>query len=139
MSAYELAKPNYEAGQALRRVSRQLDDIDELLEEASEAPEQIATEMDALREHVTDLDDDLNDLGAGSLQFRIEGSTTRPSEDVLQLLDDAWEGIGPVIERINEVVTERMPALYRMLNDAGVRADPGEPVAIPARRGGGSN
>jgi photosystem II stability/assembly factor-like uncharacterized protein len=139
MSAYHLAKPNYEAGQALRRVSRQLDDIDELLDEASEAPEQIAAEMDALREHVTDLDDDLDDLGAGSLQFRIEGSTTRPSEDVLQLLDDAWEGIGPVIERINEVVTERMPALYRMLNDAGVRADPGEPVAIPARRGGGGS
>jgi photosystem II stability/assembly factor-like uncharacterized protein len=136
MSAYDLMKPNYDAGQALRRVRKQLDDIDDLLEKAKDTPDGISDEVEATREEAKEAREELDDLGIGRLRFGIESSTTRPTEDLLQSLDDAWEDIGSVIERINSIVTGRMPGLYQMLNDAGVRADPGEPIPIPRRRGG---
>ncbi|NCG32849.1 MAG: hypothetical protein GWP44_08195, partial [Proteobacteria bacterium] len=47
----------------------------------------------------------------------------------------AWDLVPAVVESINDYITTHVPAFYRKLDAAGVRPDPGEPVAVP-RRGG---
>ena len=63
----------------------------------------------------------------------IDGSTTRPTTDQLWQIDTAWEKIPDTITRLNAIITDRMPALNRLLNEHGVRPDPGDVVELPIR------
>ena len=40
------------------------------------------------------------------------------------------------VERLNQLITTRMPALYRAMNEAGIRPDPGDPIPVPVPPGG---
>jgi hypothetical protein len=136
MSAYRLAKPNYEAGQALQRITQQLGDVRRLLREASDVPESISQEVDSLQSEVGELQQELRSAAQGAgAAFSIEASTSRPTTDQLWQLDQSWELLPSVIERINEVINTKMPALYGQLDQHGIRPDPGKAVTVPTRRG----
>ena len=132
MSVYELQAPIYHAGRAVRRIRDQLADIEELLGEPDEAPEALTREVEEIRNELDEIDRDLQALPLGSIRA-IESSTTRPTEDQLQSVDEAWEDTPPIIERVNELISGRMPAFYGRLDAEGIRTDPGEAVVIPRR------
>jgi len=137
MSAYELAKPVYDAQQAVRRLTSQLDDVSSLLGETEGAPEDLVAEVDSMKKDVEALGEEINDAAGGARgSFAIEGSTTRPTADQLWQLDQTWEKVPPLIERLNEFVTERMPAINSQLDEHGIRPDPGAAVDVPRRSGG---
>ena len=137
MSAYDLARPVYEAGQAARRVTTQLMEVSALLREEEPASEAFNEEVSGLLEEARELGRDINQAAAGARGAgAMESSSTRPTTDQLWQLDQAWEKVPPLIERLNEIVTDEMPALYRQLDEQGIRPDPGEAVTIPARRRG---
>ena len=135
MSVYQLQAPVYHAGQAIRRLRAQLADVDDLLNDAADAPKALSEEVEAIEEELESIGDELNDLPVWQTRSAIEGSTTRPTEDQFQDIDRAWEDAPGIIERLNALISDRMPALNRRLDDEGIRADPGEAVEIP-RRGG---
>jgi hypothetical protein len=129
MTAYRLAKPNYEAGQAVQRLTQQLTDVRQLLRQARDVPE-------AITQAVQSLQRELQQAGQGaSAAFAIEASTSLPTADQLWQLDRSWELLPGVIEKINAVITTKLPALYTQLNEQGIRPDPGSPVPVPVRRG----
>jgi hypothetical protein len=136
MSAYQLAKPNYEAGRATRRLNQQLADIRSLLREANDVPEAIQEQVDSLRSELRELQQELQRAGAGAgAAFAIEASTTRPTADQLWQIDQSWEKLPGLINKLNEVINNKMPALYDALNEHGIRPDPGKPITVPTRSG----
>ena len=132
MSVYELQAPVYYAGQAVRRIRDRLEDIEQLLGEADEAPEALTREAEEIGEELDEIDRDLSALPLGSARA-IESSTTGPTEDQLQDVDRAWQDTPPLIERVNQMISGRMPAFYQRLDSEGIRADPGEAIVIPRR------
>jgi hypothetical protein len=133
MSAYELAKPVYEATNAVRRLTSQLGEVRELLGDNDDAPESIAEELETLSTEVRELGRDIGGAGSSRGVWSIEGSTSRPTDDQLRAVERAWEELPGLIEQLNVIITERMPALYRQLDEHGVRPDAGDPVEIPER------
>ena len=107
----------------------------DLLNEAVDTPPSLDEEVDEIAEELDDISADMDRLGVGALGFAVAASTSRPTEDQLQAIDQAWADAPELIERMNHLITDRMPALYQMLNQAGVRADPGQAISVP-RRGG---
>jgi photosystem II stability/assembly factor-like uncharacterized protein len=134
MSIYLLAKPLYDAGRRVRELNEQMTEIQSLLRDNEDAPE-------SLGEAATDVTTELaaigRELGLASRGARgsyvLEGSTTRPSPDVVFQIDRAWEQVPDMIERLNAVITTQMPALYTQLNEYGIRPPPGEPLEVPRR------
>ena len=137
MSAYELAKPAYDAGQAVQRLTRQLDDMKSLLDAHGSAPEEVAKAVDEVRDEVRELSRDLNRAQGGARGTgSAEGSTSRPTKDQEWQLERAWESLPDLITKLNTLITERIPEINALLNEHGIRPDPGEPLKVPRRAGG---
>ena len=64
----------------------------------------------------------------------ILGSSTLPTQDQLWQIDAAWDSVPSLVERLNALLTDRVPALNASMDAEGVRPDPGEPVVVPRRR-----
>jgi len=137
MSLHELAAPLYEATQAARRLNGQLSEAEALLEDFEGATESLTEELAAIQETLSEI---TSELGQASGNARVGGaiqqSSTLPTEDQLWQVDAAWDAVPGLISRLNELITDRIPAFNSALNAEGVRPDPGEAVAVP-RRGGG--
>ena len=132
MRSFALARPVYEAGQAVGRLRRQIADVRRQLGEHDDAPEALSDEVDAISEELDDVNEALGDArqGAGA-RGQIEGAHVRPTADQLWTIERGWEKVPGAIERLNAVITDRMPALYRAMGEAGIRPDAGEPVEVP--------
>ncbi|MFV2007695.1 MAG: hypothetical protein ACC667_09625, partial [Longimicrobiales bacterium] len=135
MAVYELQSPIRELGLAVQRIEGQLESVRDLLSEAVDTLPSLGEEVDEIAGELDDISSQMNGLGVGTLRMAVEASTSRPTEDQLQGIDRAWADAPGLIERMNALITDRMPALYRMLDQAGVRADPGKAISVP-RRGG---
>ena len=135
MAAYRLEKSIHDAGQAILRLRDQLGDVEDLLDDVEEPSEALGEEVDAIKEELGNISDDLDDLSVRRTRSSMEGSTTRPTEDQLQAVDKDWDDAPTIIARLNTVISDRMPTLNRRLDEEGIRADPGEVVAIPTRGG----
>ena len=135
MNAYRLAEPNYEAGQAARRLGRQLTDVARLLDESGDAPESLTERVDSLQGELRELQEQLQRTGAGAgAAFAIEATTSRPTADQLWQLEQSWEQLPGLIEQLNMMISSKMPALYDQLNEHGIRPDPGKALTVPTRR-----
>ena len=138
MISYRLAKPTYEAGRALQRLDRQLGDVRELLSGREEVPDplremvrSIAEELDAIRQESTQG----RRRGRGGLGgANFEGWTGRPTDDQMWSLRQTLQKTPAFIGRINVLITERLPELYSMLDEHGIRPDPGAPIQLPSMR-----
>jgi len=135
MSAYRLEASVHQAGQAILRLRSQLGDVEDLLNDVDEPPEALGEDVASIKEELGNVSDELYALSLRRTRSSIAGSTTRPTEDQLQAIDRAWDDTPAIIERLNTVISTRMPALNRRLDDEGIRADPGEAVEIPTRGG----
>ncbi len=137
MIAYAMAKPLYEAGRAVTRLEGQLRDVHELVGEAADAPEGLSDEIKELQDELEELSDDLGDVRRDSrAAFSIASSYSQPTADQFFQLERAWERAPAAIERVNTLLTDKMPALNAKLDEHGIRPDPGEVIALPRRSGG---
>jgi hypothetical protein len=137
MSLYRLAEPLFEAGQGRERLAEQMSDAAALLEEHDDVPEALTSELESIREELEALAEGLDEVqGWTRVAGDIQQSSTLPTEDQLWQVDQAWANAPPLIERLNRLITERVPAFHDALDAEGVRPDPGEAIAVP-RRGGG--
>lgn len=137
MSSYRLAKPAYEAQQAVGRLTRQLGDVQTLLEAHDSAPDSLSQAVRELRDEVRELGREIDDAQGGArIGGTVELSTSRPTADQERDVEEAWETLPGLITRLNTLITERLPAINRQLDEHGIRPDPGAPLAVPRRSGG---
>jgi photosystem II stability/assembly factor-like uncharacterized protein len=135
MSMYQLQAPMYHAGQAVQRLRGQLSDVEEFLRETA-STEPFAMELDGIEGELDDLNREIRRVRPAAASREIEASTTRPTEDQLQAIERAWADVPEIIGRINALILVRIPVLYDRLNDERIRADPGDYLEVPTRRGG---
>ncbi|MFQ6045549.1 MAG: WD40/YVTN/BNR-like repeat-containing protein [Gemmatimonadales bacterium] len=137
LSLHTLAGPIHDATQAVGRLSRQLADVNGLLEEHGKAPETLSETVKHLRQ---DLDTLRQKLRQASRDARvanaIDGSTSRPTADQLWQIDRLWERVPGLIGQLNEIIETRLPELNRTLDEHGIRPSPGNPIELPKRPGG---
>ncbi len=132
-SLYELVAPLYLANQQSDTLNRRLTDVKRLVDGRDDVPEDLVTDVESLRARVDTLDDELGDVNRDvrRLYGRIDGASRRPTEDQLSGLDEAWDKAPELIVRLNAIIEDELPSLYRRLNELGIRPDPGEPVEVP--------
>ena len=135
MKTYELRKPLRDAEERLQAMDDRIGEILEVLEDA-ELTEDLRA---SLRTEATEIGDEVETAGedldradrTGRQTSSIEGWSGPPTADQVWTIDTTLGGVGPVIRRINALLTERMPAFEHRLAEAGVRPPLGDPVAVP--------
>jgi hypothetical protein len=137
MDLYALAKPMYEAGRAMNRTGERLDEVEKLLDDREETPEAVTAALEALREAHEDLEEDLDEVSGltGMLGWFMGMPTSPPTADNLWMLERAWERAPALIGRVNQLVEVGMPDFNRLLDEHGIRPDPGKAVQPPERPG----
>jgi len=135
MALHELVGPLYQATQATDGLEEQMNAAKALLEEQPSVPELLTEEAAAIREEVGAIQAGLREArGWTSVATGIQGSSTVPTEDQLWQIDAAWGSVPSLVERLNALLTDRVPALNASMDAEGVRPDPGEAVVVPRRR-----
>jgi hypothetical protein len=112
--------------------------VRDLIQESDDAPEGLLARVDSLRARVQEISTELGRQGGAARQGRsLESIFAAPTADQLWQIERAWSEVPGLVERVNEVITQDLPALYSELNRLGIRPDPGEPLEVPRRSGGG--
>ena len=137
-SAAVLDATRSRAQDALERVTEQLDQALELLEDVG-ADSTLQAEGQALRAELDALDTDLSEALPGRLLRGIESTFDPPTDDTLWQIDRGWERLPGLVDQLNRIVEERMRAFNRRLDGAGIRPSPGEAVRVPSRPPGPSS
>jgi len=132
---HRLRKPLRDANQRLEEMGDRVGAIRELLDDADlddEARAPLDEAVDAFAERLGDVEDDLEEANRlGTALFGIALSSLRPTSDQMWAIERTWAAAPPVLERVNALLTDELPALEARLNAAGVRPRLGEPVEIP--------
>ena len=118
-------------------MTEQLDAVEERVDDAEEAPEGLTEEIEAFREALDEVDEELGDVSGGaSVWGTIQSSSSPPTADQLWQTDRTWDDLPAVIERVNELLTTRMPALLARVYAEAVRPEVGQAVVMPSREKG---
>ncbi len=133
MKLYRISKPAYEVGRSMRRLQDQLQEVEDLLEGSGEAgqasrdlAEEISKELEEIQSGPARAAQGARRLGSG-----LERSTSRPTPGQLRQIEEAVRETVTAVERVNQLITDQFPALYKALNKAGIRPDPGSPIDVP--------
>lgn len=142
MDSYRLSGAVSDARERMGEMREQLGQIDERVAAAAEPPEELTKELDAFREDLEAVQDDLGGGGFGggsgpaagaSAWQSIERASSAPTADQLWQIDRSWEGLPAVIEQLNELLTERLPALNAKVYAEGLGPKAGDAVMMPTR------
>jgi hypothetical protein len=135
-SLADLSKSIGDANRAMRTLNSQVTAIQGLLRDHDDAPDDLVQAVDSLQQRLEELGREISTAGRDTrLSGAIEGSTTQPTADQLWQVERAWERVPRLIERLNEIITTTLPAINQQLDDASIRPNPGEAIAIPLRSG----
>ena len=134
MDAYNLAKPAYEARQALAAINEQLNNMSRLL--GDDSPDALTTAFDDINRDVREIQQSIQEAvtGAGGVNT-IQSFAGEPTADQLWQIDQSWMLLPGVIDQINVVITDRMPGLIAMVYQPGVGPAPLDTIEIPTRSG----
>ena len=132
MDAYNLAKPAYEARQALAAINEQLNNMSRLL--SDDSPDALTTAFADINRDVGEIQQSMQEAvtGAGGVNA-IQSFAGEPTADQLWQIDQSWMLLPGVIEQINVVITDRMPGLIAMVYQPGVGPAPLDTIEIPTR------
>jgi hypothetical protein len=134
LSLHALAKPLYEAAERTGTLSDQMDDAEALLGEHADAPASLGDELAAIQAELEEIGDGLQEARRwAGVAGAIQGSSTLPTEDQMWQIDAAWDAVPPLVERLNALIGQRVPAFNASLDAEGVRPDPGERLEVPRR------
>jgi len=97
-----------------------------------DAPETLGDEIDAIGEELDEINEELGDIrrGAGA-RSGIERVHSAPTADALFRIERGWDALPAAIERLNTLITSRVPALHDMVSEAGLRPEVGDPIEVP--------
>ena len=94
--------------------------------------ESLNDEIDAVGDEIDEINDELGKaLRGSSVSASLWSYYTAPTADHLHLLERGWGALPDGLRRLNALITDRMPTLHQVLNDAGVRPDLGDPIKVP--------
>ena len=143
MDSYRLSGMVSDARDRMQGMQQQLGQIDDRVAAAAEAPEALTDEIEAFREDLEALQEEVGGGGgfggfsgpaAGAFVWQtIERATSPPTADQLWQIDRSWEELPALVEQLNELVTERMPALNAKVYAEGLRPEVAEAVEMPRR------
>ena len=134
MDSYRLSGAVGDANDRIESMTEQLDAVEERVDDAEEAPEGLTEEIEAFREALDEVDEELGDVSGGaSVWGTIQSSSSPPTADQLWQTDRTWEELPALIERVNGMLAERLPALHARVYAEAVRPELGEPVVMPVR------
>jgi len=132
MDAYYLAKPLYEAQQAMAAVNQQLNDIRELA--GDEPPDDLSDAIAEVGREAREAQQSLQQAGAGAgAAGAIQGFVGQPTADQIWQIDQSWRDLPDVVVAINRIITDSMPALVARVYQPAVAPEPGEPIEVPTR------
>jgi hypothetical protein len=118
----------------MERLERQVADIRGLLDDITGVPDSVSDVAAQLSDDLDDLRQELSEARRDArVSGSIDGATFTPTADEQWQIERMWERVPATIDRLNEIIEVRLPALYEMLNRLGVRPTVGEPVAVPIR------
>ena len=110
MDADYLAKPLYEAQQAMSAINLQLNDIRELAGE--EPPDELRDAIADVGREVREAQQTLQQAGAGAgAAGAIQSFVGPPTADQIWQIDRSWRDLPDTIVAINQIITDSMPAL----------------------------
>ena len=131
----EPARYSSSSSQLQVSMSGHLNGIEDRIEGAAEPPEDLKEEVEAFREALEEVQDDLNDAGRGAGTWgQISRATNLPTANQLWQIDRSWEELPAVIERVNEMLATRLPALFDRVLAEDLQPELGDAVAVPVRR-----
>ncbi|MDH3732812.1 MAG: hypothetical protein OEU54_04725 [Gemmatimonadota bacterium] len=136
MEIYQLQKPMREAGQRLQAMTERVNSVkqaigdSELDEDGRSALEEAADELlEELREAGRELGRASQAGRAGAMQ----NWSGAPTTDQLWMIESTWEALPDAVARINELLTDRMPAFEDRITAAGLRPAVGDPIEVPRK------
>jgi len=136
MEAYHLSRPVNEALASAGRLENHLEDLEEELEGHEDVAESLMAEIEAIGEELDSIDEELGTARRGSsITGALGGYHTAPTADMLWQLERAREVLPGAVERLNALISTRMPALFDAVQAAGLRPDLGDPISIPGPPG----
>ena len=144
MDSYRLSGAVSDARERMGDMRDQLGQADERVGAAEDPPEALTEEIESFREDLEALQEEIGGGGgfggggsgvaAGASAWgTIERTTSDPTADQLWQIDRAWEDLPALIERLNELLTERLPALNARVYAEGLRPKVGKAVMMPRR------
>jgi len=138
-----------QAAVALRKTSDQMAQIKAAIKDSTAVPPAIRAALDSVNGQLDSLKKkigvgidfssptfDFNefrknlDFRFGDVGGNIDGSTTAPTEDQLRQLGELRQEVPGVIAQVNALIA-RLPALYKLLADAGIFPVVPKPVGAP--------
>ena len=127
LDARDLSRPIYQAGRALRQIERLIEHVHEISE--VEETGAVTARLESVAERLSSLEKELDkQRGLFSLVSRIEESTTRPTRDQVWSLDLARREVPALVGRLNSLINDELPTLYRQLETVGVQGHRVSPV-----------
>jgi hypothetical protein len=136
LEMHELAGPLREANQRLGAMSGRIEDIRTALENADLTDDlraSLLAEAEAIQEEIDEVDDALDDANRLGGASRMEGWSGTPTADQRWAIEQTWADVPPAIERVNALLTNRLPAFEQRLLEAGLRPVIGDPIEVPRR------
>jgi photosystem II stability/assembly factor-like uncharacterized protein len=131
MDAYHLAKPLYEAQQAMSAINTQLAGVRELTDD--ETPEAFRSALGDITRETRQVQQRLQQAGQGAgAANAIQSFVGPPTEDQLWQIDQSWRDLPGVIESINEIIA-RVPGVVASVYQSGFGPGPISPIAVPTR------
>ena len=143
MDSYRLSGAVSDARERMGEMRDQLSQAEDRVGAAEDPPEALTEEIESFRKDLEALQEEVGGGGgfggfsgpaAGAFAWgTIERATTDPTADQLWQIDRSWEELPALIERLNELLTERLPALNAMVYAEGLRPKVGKAVMMPGR------
>ncbi len=131
LEAYELSKTIEKALEAATRLREQLSQVQDEVE-GHDVAESLTSEIEAIEEELDSLDDEaLPVWDAVGVARSLGGYHTAPTADQLWQLERGKEALPGAIERLNALITTRMPALFDAVHAASLRPNLGDPIPVP--------
>ncbi len=130
--SFEFAKPYNNANREATRLNRQIAEAKEQIARFEGASEDLSSMAEEVGGEVADIRQALQGMRRLLFAaFAAERVSARPTEDQIYSIDRARRRLPPLIEQLNAVIGARLPALYARMNEEGIRANPGELIAVP--------
>jgi hypothetical protein len=117
-------------------MNERISEIRSAIEEADlsdEAREALIEEVDAVEEELEDVGEAMGRANRSGRTGGMENWSGLPTADQLWSIQATWDEIPGVIEDVNTLLTDRMPALEGRIAEAGLRPAAGKPVEVPRR------
>jgi septation ring formation regulator EzrA len=134
MSLHRLATPLNEATLSARKLGEQFNETSTLLEAYDGDTDSLSQVLKAMQTELEEISEGLGEARSwAGVANAIQGSSTLPTEDQFWQVDAAWDAVPPLIERLNTLITDQVPAVYTEMDAMGIRPSPGDTISVPRR------